>query len=85
MLPPSVDGIVGIDVLRTFRAVDFDWEARTLRLHRASEPPRAPAADGAAVIPFVFRRVSAGDLPFVRATFGDAPACDALLDTGSPK
>ena len=57
-LPPGVDGILGIDVLRGFAAAELDCAAAELRLHRA--PYAAP--DGVA-LPMELRRVSAGQLP----------------------
>ena len=55
-LPPGVDGILGIDVLRGFAAAELDCAAAELRLHRAPYPA---AADGVA-LPMELRRVSAG-------------------------
>ena len=79
-LPPGVDGILGIDVLRGFAAAELDCAAAELRLHRA---PYAAAADGVA-LPMELRRVSAGQLPLVTMRFGDVDCGLVLVDTGSP-
>jgi hypothetical protein len=94
--PPGVDGILGVDNMRTFGAAEFDWGASVLRLHA-----RGSAADGIVAawegdfgkgtvvqIPLEMRRVSAGELPFVRTTFGEAVEggmrcqVNGLIDTG---
>ena len=78
-LPPGVDGILGIDVLRGFAAAELDCAAAELRLHRAPYT----AADGVA-LPMELRRVSAGQLPLVTMRFGDVDCGLVLVDTGSP-
>ena len=85
--PPGVDGILGFDVLSSFATSEINWRTNELRLHEQplEEAGAAMAgAAGAAELPFSVRQVSAGRLPFVRAVFGTAPPCDALLDSGSP-
>ena len=93
-LPPGVDGILGIDCMREFAAVEFDWEAPCLRLH--SQPWERESASGAEpssasiTMPLTMQRVSAGELPFVTAAFGsrsdETKRCqvEGLVDTGSP-
>ena len=78
-LPPGVDGILGIDVLRGFAAAELDCAAAELRLHRAPYT----AADGVA-LPMELRRVSAGQLPLITMKFGDVDCGLVLVDTGSP-
>ena len=78
-LPPGVDGILGIDVLRGFAAAELDCTAAELRLHRAPYT----AADGVA-LPMELRRVSAGQLPLITMKFGDVDCGLVLVDTGSP-
>jgi hypothetical protein len=99
-LPDGVDGILGIDCLRSFAAAEFDWQASRLRLHR--EPWESPTGrvDGSGrvelgvgacvAMPLTMRRVAAGELPFVTAAFGsksdESGRCqvEGLVDTGSP-
>ena len=79
-LPPGVDGILGVDVMRTYGTAEFDWDARILRLHKGGH---APPGMGGASFPMEMRQVGAGTLPFVRARFGGCDV-DSLVDTGSP-
>jgi hypothetical protein len=87
--PPGVDGILGINCLRSFAAAEFDWATSSLRLHRRTW--QSGSGGGRAVsMPLSMRQVSAGVLPFVTATFGSATDAsarcqvDGLVDTGSP-
>jgi predicted aspartyl protease len=84
IFPPGVDGILGLDILRRFGALELDWEQSEMRLYaRAS----SMAHQGNAIaLPFRFKRVAAGELPFILADFGGGPSgrLDALVDTGSP-
>lgn len=86
-MPPGVDGILGVDSLSRFEAAELDWSSGTLRLHMydaaSSNSEDSFEALEASSIPMEMRRVAAGTLPFVRATFGGR-AVDSLIDTGSP-
>ena len=100
MLPPGVDGILGIDCLRSFSAAEFDWAASQLRLHAQSEDWGSMTrvdgnglelGPGASVsMPLKIKRVSAGELPFITCAFGsradESGRCEieGLVDTGSP-
>ena len=97
-LPDGVDGILGIDCMRSFAAAEFDWQASVLRLHRDSwQSPTSRVVDGVEVgvgacvsMPLTMRRVAGGELPFVTAAFGsksdESGRCqvEGLVDTGSP-
>lgn len=84
--PAGVDGVLGIDCLRSFSAVELDWARRELKLHAVWS--EADGGAGRVSIPMTMRAVSAGVLPFVEASFvGDsASVCTikGLVDTGSP-
>ena len=82
-LPPGVDGILGVDSLKGYQAVELDWAAPELRLHTA---PLTDDSEEIASMPLFFRRVAGGELPFVRASFegGSCSELDGLVDTGSP-
>jgi len=95
-LPPGVDGILGVDSLRRFAAVELDWASSRLLLHTSSATV-VEGSNAEARLPFRFRRVAGGELPFVRCSFGphgggglegggarDGADIDGLVDTGSP-
>ena len=95
-LPPGVDGIFGFDAMRSYGAVELDWGASSMRLHTAGCSVDTIVASwhgqfgsgNVVSIPIELRRVSAGLLPFARATFGEAVdggrrcEVEALVDTG---
>ncbi|KAJ1445956.1 hypothetical protein M885DRAFT_578380 [Pelagophyceae sp. CCMP2097] len=82
--PAGVDGILGVDVLCRFKAVEFDWFKRVMRLHRASYAAN-PAAQA---IPFKMDFVGFGRLPLVEFTAvsesGQSCTVQGVVDTGSP-
>ncbi|KAL3934007.1 MAG: hypothetical protein SGPRY_000029 [Prymnesium sp.] len=81
MLPPGVDGIVGIETLRAFAAAEINWDTSTLWLHYCQRDRREAA--NPVLLPFRMRPVAAGSLPFVRASFNGCEV-EGLVDTGSP-
>lgn len=83
-LPPGVDGILGVDTLRTYAAAELDWSIPELRLHPSYNCTEAD--DTCTSLPMSFRRVAGGELPFVKARFEGAAECalEALVDTGTP-
>jgi predicted aspartyl protease len=96
VLPPGVSGILGINCMRQFARVELDWSTSRLRLHvkvgdgKSSGGGGDGTAGSAVSMPLTMRRVSAGELPFVAATFGSRAdgarraQVEALVDTGSP-
>ena len=85
--PPGVDGILGIDSLRTFEAAELDFGLRELRLHKSPWCDSGATPAAATFLPMVMKPVSAGMLPFVDATFVSGERrvrIDGLIDTGSP-
>ena len=82
--PPGVDGILGLDILRRFGALELDWEQSEMRLY--AQASSMVHQGNAIALPFRFKRVAAGELPFILADFGGGPTgrLEALVDTGSP-
>ena len=76
-----MDGILGYDALSQFAAVELNWADSTVCFHPTRD---SLILGGGARLPFRMKQVSASRLPFVSCTFGSAPPCEALLDTGSP-
>lgn len=84
-LPKGVAGILGLDQMRRYMAVEIDWEGRRLRLHTTGWEQGALEAVS---MPMQMRETGVSALPFVPVSFADGKGTvvggSGLVDTGSP-